>query len=203
MKGNMPTSPVHDLKIHPRENDLIVGTHGRGIFITDITPLQELSTEVMNKDFHLFAIASKVKWVDPGDNVYAFTNYDGESEKAGIHINYWSKSDSDTITFKIYRGEVLVNEIKAPVAAGLNQSTWSMSQRVRLRTDKEKKQLDGRIERFRSFGMSEEQIAQFMGSVDMEYITEDAPEGNYKVHVEVSGDVIIEETQIMRDHWYK
>jgi photosystem II stability/assembly factor-like uncharacterized protein len=203
MKGNMPTTPVHDLKIHPRENDLIVGTHGRGIFITDITPLQEMSREMMNKDFHLFKIESKVKWVNPGDNVYAFTNFDGESEKEGIHINYWSKSESDTIIFMVHRGKVLINEVRAPVSAGLNQATWNMSQRVRPRTDKEKKQLEGRLERFRSFGMTDAQIAQWMGAVDMEYITEDAPEGVYKISVKVAGDTIVHETQIMKDHWYK
>ena len=36
MKTNMPTQPVHDLKIHPREGDLIVATHGRGAYIADI-----------------------------------------------------------------------------------------------------------------------------------------------------------------------
>ena len=38
MKNGMTTNPVHDLAIHPREQELIVGTHGRGIFIADISP---------------------------------------------------------------------------------------------------------------------------------------------------------------------
>ena len=55
MKSNMPTQPVHDLVIHRRENDLIVATHGRGIFITDISPLQETGAERHGlEDFHLF-----------------------------------------------------------------------------------------------------------------------------------------------------
>ncbi len=56
MQNNMPVNPVHDLVIHPRENDLVVGTHGRGFFITDISPLQELTREVLASDAYLFGI---------------------------------------------------------------------------------------------------------------------------------------------------
>ena len=47
MQNNMPTAGVHDIVIHPRENDLVVGTHGRGSYIADISPLQELKPEVL------------------------------------------------------------------------------------------------------------------------------------------------------------
>ena len=39
LRGNLPPVRVHDLLIHPRDNDLIVGTHGRGIYVLDdVTP---------------------------------------------------------------------------------------------------------------------------------------------------------------------
>ncbi len=63
MKGNFPTQPVHDLLIHPREHDLIVGTHGRGFFITNISALEELSDKTLGADFYLFDVLPKVKWV--------------------------------------------------------------------------------------------------------------------------------------------
>ena len=47
LNNNMPTVAVHDLMIHPRDNDLIAATHGRGIWIMDdITPLQQLTDKV-------------------------------------------------------------------------------------------------------------------------------------------------------------
>lgn len=56
-EGNLPTVPVDDIAIHPRENDLIFGTHGRSIFILDdITPLEELSKEVLDSESHFFTI---------------------------------------------------------------------------------------------------------------------------------------------------
>ena len=52
--GDLPKVPVHDLDIHPREHDLIVGTHGRGIYILDdLTPLRALTQEVVDSKFAL------------------------------------------------------------------------------------------------------------------------------------------------------
>jgi hypothetical protein len=61
LKNNLPTVPVDDIKVHPRDNDLILGTHGRGVWILDdITPLQELSAAVLAADAHLFSVRSAV-----------------------------------------------------------------------------------------------------------------------------------------------
>ena len=53
--SGLPTVPVHDLVIHPREADLIAATHGRSLWILDdITPLQQLTPAVLQSDLHLF-----------------------------------------------------------------------------------------------------------------------------------------------------
>ena len=83
MKNNLPTIPVHDLVIHPRENDLVVGTHGRGFYITDITPLQEINKDLLNQDVHLFKIMPKVQWIMPSQKAVADQNFEGENEPHG------------------------------------------------------------------------------------------------------------------------
>jgi hypothetical protein len=61
--NGFPTVPVHDLVIHPRDNDLVAGTHGRGIWILDdITPLQQLTPAVIAADVHLFENRVATKW---------------------------------------------------------------------------------------------------------------------------------------------
>jgi len=63
LKLNMPTVSVYDIKIHPRENDLIVGTHGRSLWILDdISPLQQLSNQLMNGDIHVFDQKVSTLW---------------------------------------------------------------------------------------------------------------------------------------------
>jgi len=59
----LPTVPVFDLAIHPRENDLIIATHGRSIYIIDdITPLRELTEEIVKKKIHLFTVHEAIQW---------------------------------------------------------------------------------------------------------------------------------------------
>ncbi|MBL8181737.1 MAG: hypothetical protein JNL64_08960 [Blastocatellia bacterium] len=63
MKHNLPTVPVDDILIHPRENDLILGTHGRSIWVLDdITPLHQMSEAVTNSNVHLFDVRTSVMY---------------------------------------------------------------------------------------------------------------------------------------------
>jgi len=92
-KNGFPTVPVRDIAIHPRENDLIVGTHGRSAYIfDDITPLREITEEITEKDIHLFDVEEAdmmvTGWspslVSPSD-----ANFVGENEKTGAIIDYY------------------------------------------------------------------------------------------------------------------
>ncbi len=57
-KHGLPTLSVMDMVIHPREHDLVIGSHGRGVYIIDdIRPLRTLSAEILAKPLHLFEIA--------------------------------------------------------------------------------------------------------------------------------------------------
>jgi photosystem II stability/assembly factor-like uncharacterized protein len=60
---DFPVVPVHDLVIHPRDNDLIAATHGRSIWILDdLGPLQQLTDAVLASDVHLFDNRAATKW---------------------------------------------------------------------------------------------------------------------------------------------
>lgn len=49
LKNNLPTNAVYDLQIHPRKNELIIGTHGRGVFILPVKYIQQLASEKEKK----------------------------------------------------------------------------------------------------------------------------------------------------------
>lgn len=200
MKLDMPTNPVHDLKIHPREHDLVVATHGRGIFITNIKPLQEWSAEAMKKPFHLYKVRPKVQWITPGDNNSTYNNFDGESEPLGLELFYHSAADRDTTVIEVLQGEMVINELKAPVKAGMNKIVWNMEKRQRERTEKEKKQMLDRIERFRSW-VSQDQIDAMMGNID--YIMTTVQPGKYTFRMTVDGKTYETQGEVMRDVWFE
>jgi photosystem II stability/assembly factor-like uncharacterized protein len=63
MKMNLPTARVDDILIHPRDNDLVIGTHGRSIWIMDdITPLEQLNEKALASDLYLFDVRPATAW---------------------------------------------------------------------------------------------------------------------------------------------
>src|SRR5207253_1519717 len=63
MKSGIPPAVlVHDLLIHPRDRELVVGTHGRGIYVVDIAPLEEMTAAVLGGDVHLCNVRPAVAY---------------------------------------------------------------------------------------------------------------------------------------------
>ena len=61
LQQNLPTVPVHDLVV--KDNDLVVGTHGRSIWILDdLTPLRETTDAIRNQTAHLFPVQPATSW---------------------------------------------------------------------------------------------------------------------------------------------
>jgi photosystem II stability/assembly factor-like uncharacterized protein len=64
LRSNMPTMAFNDLVIHPQDNDLVLGTHSRGVWILDnVNAIQELTPEVLAAPAHLFTIEERTRSV--------------------------------------------------------------------------------------------------------------------------------------------
>ena len=92
-KENLPKVAVHDLVIHPREHDLIVATHGRGIYIVDdLTPLRALNAEVLASDLTL--LPSRPGEMVSGGALQEFGADDefvGESPVEAAHVAFYQR----------------------------------------------------------------------------------------------------------------
>ena len=96
MNNNMPNVPVHDLLVHPRDNDLVVGSYGRGLFITNINALQQLNDTVLTSDAHLFAVRPTVQRIvrafAANDYLFGQRNFQTPNEPNGMVIQYFLKA---------------------------------------------------------------------------------------------------------------
>ncbi len=130
MQANMPIVPVRDLVIHPRENDLVVGTHGRGIFAADITPLAELTADVLAKDFHLFGPEPKGLRIESGWGNYRFFGHrqiTTPNEPNGVLIDVYRRSVGEPLPLRVTNaaGE-RVRMLEAPGDAGILRVVWNL-----------------------------------------------------------------------------
>ena len=94
LSSGMPNVAVYDLVIHPRDGDLIAGTHGRAVWILDdLTPLRQMTPAVAESAAHLFRSELATRWVtiDLGRKQEDFL-FRGANPPAGASINFWLRT---------------------------------------------------------------------------------------------------------------
>ncbi len=113
-RQNLPTVPVDDILIHPRDNDLILGTHGRSIWILDdLTPLEQMSETVMKSKVHLFAPRETTMWRTWNNKPLTSDKaFYGQNPPNGAMINFYMDTplverESVTITIADSKGQTI------------------------------------------------------------------------------------------------
>jgi photosystem II stability/assembly factor-like uncharacterized protein len=128
LEGGLPTVAVNDLVVHPRDNDLVIATHGRGIFILDqINALQQMSAEIANSSAHLFTIEAAEQIRYRGEKAHTGNMvFEGENPPAGAIVDYFLDEEG-TIGFEVLssRGaRVAGDEVEG--SQGLNRWVWDL-----------------------------------------------------------------------------
>jgi photosystem II stability/assembly factor-like uncharacterized protein len=133
LKNNLPTLAFNDLVIHPRDNDLVLGSHGRGVWILDkINSLQELTPAVASSDAHLFSVAaaSQIRYTNlkahAGDLVFR-----GENPPSGAVIDFWVARTDTVVELTVHDAQgTLVQRIPPTqgrgVMRGVNRVVWDL-----------------------------------------------------------------------------
>jgi len=128
---NLPTVPVADMIVHPRDPDLLAATHGRSLYIVDISPLQQLTETVLSSDAHLFnprpAVAFNYK-VFSDDQFLANKRFVAENPEYGAAIYYYLKEAATAdvkLTILDQKGTVL-RELAGSKDRGINRIQWDL-----------------------------------------------------------------------------
>lgn len=87
----LPTVPVHDLVVHPRDRELVIGTHGRSIYVMDVAPLQDLTSKILQADVHLFEVKPALAYRPRSFRSLGSKNYAGQNPPYGAAIYYYLK----------------------------------------------------------------------------------------------------------------
>jgi photosystem II stability/assembly factor-like uncharacterized protein len=129
MKNGLPTVPVFDLQIHPREHDLILATHGRSFWIMDnISALEQMDSQTLTTDLKLFESRPAIEWKMAnyrsfiGSALFFATN-----AQAGLMLDYYAKSAGPVQITVADKAGNRVRQINARAEAGvLNRAIWDM-----------------------------------------------------------------------------
>ncbi len=129
--GDLPDVAVRDLAIHPRDNDLVIATHGRGIWIVDdITPLRALTPEMLAKEAAFMPSAPVVQRIQAfggwsnGDAAFA-----GPNPPSDAVITYYQKKRHifGDLNVEVFDADgKSVGTMPSSKRRGLSRITWSM-----------------------------------------------------------------------------
>src|SRR5437016_5320908 len=147
LKADFPTAPVYDVQFVKRSHDLVVATHGRGLFVLDnITALEELTPEVAASDLHLFSTLPAQIRVRPRRAGSAPTRFTTPNAPTGAAIDYYLKTALDTgtsgpgeprrgehsrrgrviVTVTDARGDTVIVDSSGPGKQGVNRYVWPL-----------------------------------------------------------------------------
>lgn len=129
LKGNLPLVPVDDIAIHSRDNDLILGTHGRSIWILDdMTPLEQLTPEMLKSPSYLFDIM--------GGTIFNPFSHKGNlghklfvapNPPFGALISYYLKEKAKDVKVIVKNSEgEIIRELEGTSDQGINRITWDL-----------------------------------------------------------------------------
>jgi photosystem II stability/assembly factor-like uncharacterized protein len=137
---NLPTVSVHDMRVHPRDNDLIIATHGRGFWILDdLAPLQGLAAASSSSGTTFFApkpAYTYFRWWSheygsgAGECCAPQDQFAGENPPAGVILNYYlpaAQKAAPSISVADISGKVLA-QVAGTNASGINRISWDLSE---------------------------------------------------------------------------
>jgi photosystem II stability/assembly factor-like uncharacterized protein len=142
LQTNLPAAPVYWMTVQEHFNDLVIATYGRGFWILDdLTPLQQLTPQVLSSDAHLFPPRAAYRFRDitaPASQANDPTV--GDNPPYGASISYYLKSAAggDVSITILDSQERVVRRLRGTRNAGLNRINWDLryepTMEVRLRT---------------------------------------------------------------------
>ena len=129
--GNLPSVAVHEVLVHPRDNDLVLATHGRAVWtFDDATAIQQMTPAIAQSPAHLFAPRVATRY-NQGDQKWNWGNkqFRGTNAPYGAILTYWLKAkvaDSLVKLEVLKDGSVIRTMRRAPTAGGFNRVTWDL-----------------------------------------------------------------------------
>ena len=131
MNSKLPNCAYRDMVIHPKTNDLVLATHGRGILIVDdISPLRQISSQVIQSECTI--LNTRPTPVSNGHYDAAFPNAGGfvganSTEEASIVYNLKERATVGDLKIEIYdTNNQLIQSIPGTKRKGINRVTWGM-----------------------------------------------------------------------------
>jgi photosystem II stability/assembly factor-like uncharacterized protein len=123
MNKNLPRVAVHDLVVHPRENELVLGTHGRSFYIASLKEIQQITDSFIQKTLFIFPLGDLTISKNWGKGAESFS----EPAKPSVEIGYYSRFSGVMKIQIVSRKGNILKTFTDSAEAGLNYITYDVT----------------------------------------------------------------------------
>ena len=120
--STMPNVPVHDLVVQARNKDLVVGTHGRSIWVADVAHVQQLTADVLASDLHVFAPDTTTHRENWGDQGYTWS----DAPEPEVDLVFVTRESGEARVRVLDADSDRVHEWTYAARPGLNYMTYNL-----------------------------------------------------------------------------
>ena len=130
INNNLPTVAVHEIAQHPTAGEIVAATHGRSLWVLDVTPLRQTTPKVLAEAAHFYKPTSAVRWkVGPargGTN----RRFAGTNPAPGARVDYALAKKAEKVDLKVLDFDgTTIRELRVGLEPGLHRATWDLTTR--------------------------------------------------------------------------
>jgi len=127
LNSELPTVAVHEFAQHPLTGEIVVATHGRSLWILDVTPLRQITGEVLDSKVHLFKPMEVHYWRSEPRRGGTNRRFEGENPPSGTRIHYYLSKKVNRCGLEItdLKGET-IREFEGQTEPGLHHVAWDL-----------------------------------------------------------------------------
>lgn len=128
MNNNLPTVAVHEVAVHPTEPEIVAATHGRSLWVLDVTTLRQATADNLKAEVTLFEPRSAIRWRSEPGRGGTNRKYVGDNPPSGAAIFYRlaKEAKSAELVIQDVDGKT-IRTLTAPTSAGLHRVAWNLS----------------------------------------------------------------------------
>ncbi len=128
LNTNLPTVAVHEFAVHPTAAEVVAATHGRSLWILDVTALRQLTPAALRADARLYKPTTAFRWPLQPNRGRTNRRFVGENPPAGAPLYYSLNKKTSKVSLKVQDVDgKLVRELKAEAQPGLHKVIWNLT----------------------------------------------------------------------------
>ncbi len=132
LNNNLPTVAVHEIAVHPTAGEIVAATHGRSLWILDVTALRQMTAEALKAKVQLYRPNMVVYWTSEPQrgSVYGIgsRHYAGQNPPSGAQIYYSLTKKAEKVSLKVfdYAGKTVATPGGVKTEPGLHHLSWDL-----------------------------------------------------------------------------